>query len=92
VDRQPYEMGKRGRLWVLPAIEGTMNGSGDRTLTLYGGVTVLKLCRSLCNGTGGEDIRIEEPRVEADRAAMNDGRGGGKAIHVEGQNPLGAHA
>eukprot|EP00962_Isochrysis_galbana_P005696 scaffold1533_cov111-Isochrysis_galbana.AAC.1 len=44
----------RGRLWVRPAVKGTVKGS-DRTLTLYGGVAILKLCRGLCNGTGGVD-------------------------------------
>eukprot|EP00962_Isochrysis_galbana_P061575 scaffold39886_cov309-Isochrysis_galbana.AAC.1 len=47
---------------------------------LYGGVAVLKLCRGLCNGTGGVDIRIEEPGVEAHGATMDNGCGGGKAM------------
>jgi len=33
----------RGRLWVRPAVKGTVKGS-DRTLTLYGGVAILELC------------------------------------------------
>eukprot|EP00962_Isochrysis_galbana_P031943 scaffold10459_cov132-Isochrysis_galbana.AAC.1 len=49
--------------------KGTIKGS-DRTFTLYGGVAVLKLCRGLCNGTGGVYIRIEEPGVEAHGATM----------------------
>eukprot|EP00962_Isochrysis_galbana_P017518 scaffold5037_cov114-Isochrysis_galbana.AAC.12 len=75
------------------AVKGTIKRS-DRTFTLYDGVAVLKLCRcrGLCNGTGGVDIRIEEPGVEAHGATMDNGRGGGKAIDVKGQKPLGAHA
>eukprot|EP00962_Isochrysis_galbana_P042656 scaffold16025_cov122-Isochrysis_galbana.AAC.2 len=42
VDRQAYEMGERGRLWALPAVEGTVKRD-DRTLTLHRGVTHLKL-------------------------------------------------
>eukprot|EP00962_Isochrysis_galbana_P005101 scaffold1396_cov116-Isochrysis_galbana.AAC.6 len=33
MDRQAYEVGQRGRLWVLPAVEGTIEGD-NRTLTL----------------------------------------------------------
>eukprot|EP00962_Isochrysis_galbana_P002165 scaffold564_cov101-Isochrysis_galbana.AAC.3 len=81
----------RGRLWVLPAVIGTING-GDGTFTLYRGVAHLKLCRSLCNGTGGKDLRIGKLRVEAHGAAMDNGRRGGKTIDIKGPKPLGAHA
>eukprot|EP00962_Isochrysis_galbana_P018884 scaffold5477_cov124-Isochrysis_galbana.AAC.4 len=53
-----------GRLWVLPAVIGTIK-RGDRTLTLYRGVAHLELCRGFCDGTGGEDLRIGKPWVEA---------------------------
>eukprot|EP00962_Isochrysis_galbana_P035851 scaffold12304_cov121-Isochrysis_galbana.AAC.5 len=82
----------RGRLWVLPAVIRTIYG-GDWTFTLYRGVAHLELCRSLCsNGTCGKDLRIRKPRVEAHWAAMDNSRGGGKAIDIKGPKPLGAHA
>eukprot|EP00962_Isochrysis_galbana_P021004 scaffold6174_cov125-Isochrysis_galbana.AAC.28 len=73
----------RGRLWVMPAVIGTIQ-RGDGALTLHRGVAHLELRRRhYCNGTGGEDLWIGELRVEALWAAMDDGRGGGgKAIHI----------
>eukprot|EP00962_Isochrysis_galbana_P040346 scaffold14600_cov110-Isochrysis_galbana.AAC.2 len=49
---------------------------------LYGRVTVLELCRGFCNGAGREYGWIGKLRVETHGAAMNDGRGSGKAIHI----------
>jgi len=92
MDRQSYEVGKRGRLW-LPAVEGTIErGDRDRTLTLHRGVAHLELRGRLCNGTGGKDLRIRKLRVETDWAAMDDSRGSGKAIDIMGPKPIGAHA
>eukprot|EP00962_Isochrysis_galbana_P009102 scaffold2529_cov122-Isochrysis_galbana.AAC.18 len=56
MDRHYNGLVERGSLWVLPAVEGAIKESG-RTLTLYGGVAVLKLKlrRGLCDGTGGKD-------------------------------------
>eukprot|EP00962_Isochrysis_galbana_P010381 scaffold2866_cov148-Isochrysis_galbana.AAC.21 len=90
MDRQPYGVSKRGRLW-LPTVKGTIIGKG-RALTLHRGVTHLELRRRLCNGTGGKDLRIGELRVETDWAAMDDSRGSGKAKDIEGPKPIGAHA
>eukprot|EP00962_Isochrysis_galbana_P031729 scaffold10356_cov118-Isochrysis_galbana.AAC.1 len=64
VDRQAYELIRRGRLWVLPAVEGTIKGD-DRTLTLHRGVTHLELRGRLRDGAGGIDLRIGKLRVEA---------------------------
>eukprot|EP00962_Isochrysis_galbana_P057489 scaffold29871_cov121-Isochrysis_galbana.AAC.4 len=64
----------------------------DRTLTLYRGVANLELCRGFCDGTGGEDLRIGKPWVEAHGATMYDSRGSGKAIHIYVPKPIGAHA
>eukprot|EP00962_Isochrysis_galbana_P038555 scaffold13700_cov136-Isochrysis_galbana.AAC.6 len=70
-----------------------MGVMGPSTLTLHRGVAHLELCGSLCsNGTGGEDLRIREPRVETHGAAMDNGGGSGKAIDVKGPKPIGAHA
>eukprot|EP00962_Isochrysis_galbana_P026602 scaffold8263_cov104-Isochrysis_galbana.AAC.11 len=63
VDRHHYGLVRRGRLWVLPAVEGTIK-RGDRTLTLHRRVAHLKLRRGHCNGTGGKDIRIGKLRIE----------------------------
>eukprot|EP00962_Isochrysis_galbana_P022863 scaffold6856_cov124-Isochrysis_galbana.AAC.8 len=54
MDRQTYEVGERGRLW-LPTVKRTIIGKGG-ALTLHRGVTHLELRRSLSNGTGGKDI------------------------------------
>eukprot|EP00962_Isochrysis_galbana_P003465 scaffold976_cov122-Isochrysis_galbana.AAC.6 len=67
VDRQTYEMGERGRLWVLPAVEGTIKVN-DRTFTLHRRVTHLKLRRRLGDRTGGKDLGIGKLRVETNRA------------------------
>ena len=75
----------------MPAVVGTVERN-DRTLTLHRGVTHLKLRRRLGNGAGGKDLRVWELRVETNRAAMDDSRGSGKAVHVKGPKPLGAHA
>jgi len=91
MDRQTYEVGKRGRLWVLPAVKGTIEGN-DRTLTLHRGVSHLELRRRLSDGTGGKDLRIRELRVETNRAAMDDSCGSGKAKDIKGPQPIGAHA
>jgi len=42
-----------------------------------------ELRRGLCDGTGGEDIWIGKPRVETHGAAMDNGRGSGKAIAID---------
>eukprot|EP00962_Isochrysis_galbana_P034605 scaffold11734_cov115-Isochrysis_galbana.AAC.2 len=81
MDRQTYEVSKRGRLWVLPAVKGTIEGN-DRTLTLHRRVSHLELRRRLRDGTGGEDLRIGELRVEAHGAAMDNSRGSGKAVDI----------
>jgi len=91
MNRQSYEVSKRGRLWVLPAVIGTIKRS-DRTLTLHRRVAHLELRRGRCNGTGGEDMRIGKLWVEAHGAAMDDSRGSGKAEDIKGPKPLGAHA
>jgi len=91
VDRHHYGLIERGRLWVLPTVEGTVKGN-DRTLTLHRGVTHLELRRRLRDGAGGKDLRVWELRVEANRAAMDDSCGSGKAKDIKGPKPLGAHA
>eukprot|EP00962_Isochrysis_galbana_P033393 scaffold11162_cov113-Isochrysis_galbana.AAC.6 len=90
MDRQTYEMSKRGGWW-LPTVKGTIIGKGG-ALTLHRGVTHLELRRRLSNGTGGKDLRIGELRVETNWAAMDNSRGSGKAKDVEGPKPIGAHA
>eukprot|EP00962_Isochrysis_galbana_P051488 scaffold22893_cov144-Isochrysis_galbana.AAC.2 len=80
MDRQTYEVSKRGRLW-LPAVKGTIERS-DRTLTLHRGVSHLELRRRLRDGTGGKDLRIGKLRVETHGAAMDYSRGSGKAIDI----------
>jgi len=52
MDRHDYGLIKRGRLWVLPAVEGAIKGD-HRTLTLHRRVTHLKLRRRLGDGAGG---------------------------------------
>eukprot|EP00962_Isochrysis_galbana_P015443 scaffold4428_cov112-Isochrysis_galbana.AAC.1 len=74
-------MGERSSLWVLPAVERAIKGD-DRTLTLHRRVTHLELRRRLRDGAGGVDLRIWELRVEAHGAAMDDGRGSGKAKDI----------
>eukprot|EP00962_Isochrysis_galbana_P020905 scaffold6137_cov147-Isochrysis_galbana.AAC.6 len=64
MDRHHNGLVERGRLWILPAVIGTIQ-RGDGTFTLYRGVAHLELRRRHCNGTGGEDLRIGELRVEA---------------------------
>jgi len=91
VDRQAYEMGERSRLWVLPAVEGAIERD-DRTFTLHRGVTHSKLRRRLGDRAGGKDLRVWELRVEANRAAMDNSCGSGKAIDIKGPKPVGAHA
>eukprot|EP00962_Isochrysis_galbana_P014812 scaffold4240_cov120-Isochrysis_galbana.AAC.7 len=91
MDRQAYEMSQRGRLWVLPAVKGTIEGN-NRTLTLHRWVAHLELRRRLCNGTGREDMRMGKLRVEANVAAMDDSCGSGKAKGIKGPKPVGAHA
>eukprot|EP00962_Isochrysis_galbana_P005947 scaffold1600_cov120-Isochrysis_galbana.AAC.1 len=91
MDRQAYEVSKRGRLWVLPAVEGTIEGD-DRTLTLHRWVAHLELRRRLGDGAGGIDLRIRELRVETDGAAMDNSCGSGKAEDIKGPKPVGAHA
>eukprot|EP00962_Isochrysis_galbana_P006020 scaffold1628_cov101-Isochrysis_galbana.AAC.1 len=54
-------------------------------------VAHLELRRSLCDRTGGEDIRIGKPRVETHWATMDDGRGSGKTIHIYGPKPYWGH-
>eukprot|EP00962_Isochrysis_galbana_P017061 scaffold4893_cov135-Isochrysis_galbana.AAC.1 len=82
---------ERSSLWVLPAVEGAIKGD-DRTLTLHRRVTHLKLRRRLGDGAGGVDLWIGKLRVEAHWAAMDNSRGSGKAIGINGPQPLGAHA
>eukprot|EP00962_Isochrysis_galbana_P048855 scaffold20493_cov125-Isochrysis_galbana.AAC.3 len=92
MDRHHYGLIRRGRLWVLPAVIGTIE-RGDGALTLHRGVAHLELRRGHCDGTGGEDLRIGEClRVEAHGATMDDSRGSGKAIDVKGPKPLGTYA
>eukprot|EP00962_Isochrysis_galbana_P029286 scaffold9342_cov126-Isochrysis_galbana.AAC.2 len=81
MDRQAYEVGKRGSLWVLPAVEGTIEGN-DRTLTLHRWVAHLELRRRLGDGAGGVDLWIGKLRVEAHRAAMDYSCGSGKAVYI----------
>eukprot|EP00962_Isochrysis_galbana_P030159 scaffold9759_cov126-Isochrysis_galbana.AAC.1 len=49
---------------------------------------------SLCNGTGTgrEDGWIRQLRVKANGAAIDDGGGGGNAIHIYGPKIIGAHS
>eukprot|EP00962_Isochrysis_galbana_P031793 scaffold10378_cov111-Isochrysis_galbana.AAC.5 len=42
MDRHNYGLIRRGRLWVLPAVEGAIKGD-DRTLTLHRWVAHLEL-------------------------------------------------
>eukprot|EP00962_Isochrysis_galbana_P054750 scaffold26359_cov139-Isochrysis_galbana.AAC.1 len=81
MDRHNYGLIGRGRLWVLPAVEGTVKGN-DRTLTLHRGVTHLKLRRRLGDRAGGKDLWIGKLRVEAHGAAMDNSCGSGKAKDV----------
>eukprot|EP00962_Isochrysis_galbana_P005985 scaffold1618_cov143-Isochrysis_galbana.AAC.1 len=74
-------MGERGRLWVLPAVKRAIERD-DRTLTLHRGVTHLELRRRQRDGAGGKDLRVWELRVEANRAAMDDSCGSGKAKDI----------
>eukprot|EP00962_Isochrysis_galbana_P041953 scaffold15540_cov134-Isochrysis_galbana.AAC.2 len=78
---KPMRLIRRGRLWVLPAVEGTIEGN-NRTLTLHRWVTHLELRRRLSDRTGGEDLRIRELRVETHGAAMDDSCGSGKAVDI----------
>eukprot|EP00962_Isochrysis_galbana_P039656 scaffold14248_cov143-Isochrysis_galbana.AAC.4 len=57
MDRHNYGLIRRGRLWVLPAVEETIKGD-DRTLTLHRWVAHLELRRRLGDGAGGIDLRI----------------------------------
>eukprot|EP00962_Isochrysis_galbana_P003899 scaffold1093_cov148-Isochrysis_galbana.AAC.1 len=52
VDRHNYGLIGRGRLWVLPAVEGAIK-EDDRTLTLHRGVAHLELRRRLGDRAGG---------------------------------------
>eukprot|EP00962_Isochrysis_galbana_P020757 scaffold6082_cov139-Isochrysis_galbana.AAC.1 len=81
MNRQTYEVGKRGRLWVLPAVKGTIE-RGDRTLALHRRVSHLELRRRLRDGTGGKYLWIRELRVETDGAAMDYSCGSGKAKDI----------
>eukprot|EP00962_Isochrysis_galbana_P019774 scaffold5766_cov110-Isochrysis_galbana.AAC.1 len=74
-------MGERGRLWVLPAVKGTIEGN-NRTLTLHRWVAHLELRRRLGDRTGRIDLWIGKLRVEAHGATMDDSRGSGKAEDI----------
>eukprot|EP00962_Isochrysis_galbana_P031322 scaffold10203_cov143-Isochrysis_galbana.AAC.2 len=83
MDRQSYEVSKRGRLWLPTVKQRDHNWEGWGPHAPHRGVTHLELRRCLSNGTGGEDLGIGELWVETNwGAAMDYSCGSGKAEDI----------